>query len=38
MKRPCVSLGLGEHTNEVLAEYVADALEIDRLRSTGVIG
>ena len=30
--------GLGEHTNEVLAEIVPDALEIDRLRSTGVIG
>ena len=29
---------LGEHTNEVLAEIVPDALEIDRLRSTGVIG
>jgi crotonobetainyl-CoA:carnitine CoA-transferase CaiB-like acyl-CoA transferase len=30
--------GLGEHTNEVLAEIVPDALKIDRLRSTGVIG
>ena len=29
---------LGEHTNDVLAEYLIDALEIERLRSAGVIG
>ncbi len=29
---------LGEHTNDVLAEYLPDASEIERLRSAGVIG
>jgi len=29
---------LGEHTNDVLAEYLQDASEIERLRSAGVIG
>ena len=29
---------LGEHTNDVLAEYLRDASEIDRLRAAGVIG
>jgi formyl-CoA transferase len=29
---------LGEHTNDVLAEYLSDASEIERLRSAGVIG
>ena len=29
---------LGEHTNDVLAEYLQDASDIERLRSAGVIG
>ena len=29
---------LGEHTNDVLTEYLQDASEIERLRSAGVIG
>ena len=29
---------LGEHTNDVLAEYLQNASEIERLRSAGVIG
>ena len=29
---------LGEHTNDVLAEYLGDVSEIERLRSAGVIG
>ncbi len=29
---------LGEHTNDVLAEYLPDASEMERLRSAGVIG
>ena len=29
---------LGEHTNDVLAEYLPDDSEIERLRSAGVIG
>ena len=29
---------LGEHTNDVLGEYLIDASEVERLRSAGVIG